>query len=158
MGQGQKVETEGIVLMTQETIPRNTIGMAGVFWVASELARRNWFAFPTVRNQKGVDIIATKEVPGRTKFIEIQVKATQYDTATFWLLTKERENIPHRESLFFVFVKPESKSAFAPFEAFVVPSTEVHEKARHSEKGTFALCWWKKESEIYRNGWDALDA
>jgi hypothetical protein len=141
-----------------DTISRQTIGMAGVFWVASELARRNWFAFPTVRNQKGVDIIATKEVPGRTKFIEIQVKATQKHTATFWLLTKERENIPRRESLFFVFVKPQSKSPFSPFEAFIVPSTEVYKKAHHSPNGTFALCWWKDESEIYRDGWDALDA
>ena len=142
----------------QDTLPRNTIGMAGVFWVASELARRNWYAFPTVRNQKGVDIIATRELPNQTKFIEIQVKATQKSTATFWLLTKGRENIPHRKSLFFIFVRPESKSAFARFEAFIVPSEEVYNKARHSDKGTFSLCWWYKDSTGFREAWDNLDA
>jgi hypothetical protein len=89
----------------KERLPGNTSGMAGVFWVASELSRRNWIALPTVRNQKGVDIIATTARPSGSKFIEIQVKAIQ--GRRFWLLgSKERKDIASRKSLFFVFVRP----------------------------------------------------
>jgi hypothetical protein len=139
------------------TITPNTIGMAGVFWVASELARRNWFAFPTVRNQKGVDIIATKEAPGGTRFLEVQVKATQHAGATFWLLTKEQKNIPHRKSLFFAFVKPKRESPSGEFEAFIVPSEDVYKNAHHSNQGTFSLCWWLKDSTEYRDRWESLE-
>jgi hypothetical protein len=146
-----------MIKLKPKTLPHNTSGMAGVFWVASELARRNWYAFPTVRNQKGVDIIAAKEAPRRTKFLEVQVKTTQSYGATFWLLgTNDRNKIPHRDSLFFVFVKPESKSS-PEFSAWVVSSKEVHKKAHHSPHGKFALCWWCKGSEKYRDRWESLE-
>ena len=142
-------------------LPRNTSGMAGVFWVAYELARRNWIAFPTVRNQKGVDIIATTENSGQTTFIEVQVKTNQKHVSN-WLLCKDRNDIPSRESLFFAFVRPESNAPNAPFEVFVVPSTVVREDAHHSEKGTFSLCWWlekdraEEKVKAYKGRWDVL--
>jgi hypothetical protein len=81
--------------------------MAGVFWVASELLRRNWIALPTVRNQKGVDIIATAEASRASRFIELQVKATQYSRARFWMLgAKERRKIPKRDSSILRFCSP----------------------------------------------------
>ncbi len=71
-------------------IPGNIHGMAGVFWVASELSRRNWIALPTVRNLKGVDIIAQR--PEGAKRVDIQVKTIQ--GKRFWPLGKmKREDI-----------------------------------------------------------------
>jgi hypothetical protein len=145
-------------LPTPETLPRGTIGMAGVFWVASELSRRNWIAFPTLRNQKGVDIIATTDRPLATKFIEIQVKTSQ-KRAPYWLVAKNQDDIPVRESLFFVFVRPQLKSPCAPFEAFVVPSAKVRAEARHSPKGTFRLGWYLKDNDnekTCKDRWDIL--
>ncbi|MBZ5649078.1 MAG: hypothetical protein LAO18_01195 [Acidobacteriia bacterium] len=144
----------------RKTLPPGTIGMAGVFWVASELARRNWIAFPTVRNQKGVDIIATTENRRDTKFIEIQVKTSQ-KKAAYWLVAKLKEDIPVRESLFYVFVRPQPqpKSPYAPFEAFVVPSARVRSDARHSEHGTFRLGWYLKDNDnanTWKDRWDIL--
>jgi hypothetical protein len=140
-----------------QTLPRGTSGMAGVFWVASVLARRNWIAFPTVRNQKGVDIIATKETPRRTKLVEVQVKSSQKHTARFWLLgTNERNRIPRRDSLFFIFVRPRSDSP-TEFEAWIVPSEQVRKRAHHSPHGTVSLCWWVRDSARYEDNWGVLE-
>jgi hypothetical protein len=132
--------------------------MAGVFWVASELLRRNWIALPTVRNQKGVDIIATTEARGASKFIELQVKTSQHSRAKFWMLgAKERRKIPKRESLFFVFVRPESTSKH--FEAFVVPSSKVRSEASQNENKKFQCCWYlRKNPDTYKDHWNALDS
>ena len=140
----------------KKRIPTSTFGMAGVFWVASELSRRNWIALPTVRNQKGVDIIATTTHPTASKFIEIQVKAIQ--GRRFWLLgPMNREKIPNRKSLFFVFVRPQSASPLASFEAFVVPSIKVKSEAKQQPNRRFQFCWYPPEKpEMYKDRWDTL--
>jgi hypothetical protein len=128
----------------KKRISGNNSGMAGVFWVASELSRRNWIALRTVRNQKGVDIIATSTRPRGTKFVEVQVKAIQ--GRRFWLLgPKERKEIPNRKSLFFVFVRPQSASPLAGFEAFVVPSIKVQREAKQQRNRKFQFCWYPSE-------------
>ena len=138
-------------------IPGGTFGMAGVFWVASELARRNWIVMPTMRNQKGVDIIASAERPSGTKFVEMQVKATQGQR--FWLLgPMKRAEIPRRRSLFFAFVRLESVSSLAPFEAFVVPSSKVQKEAKRQSNKKFQFCWYPpKRPGIYKERWNLLD-
>jgi hypothetical protein len=140
----------------KKRIPGNTFGMAGVFWVASELSRRNWIALPTVRNQKGVDIIATATRPSGSKFVEIQVKASQ--RRGFWLLgPMKRKKIPNRKSLFFVFVRPQSASPPAGFEAFVVPSIKVCREAKQQQNRKFQFCWYPPEKpEMYKERWDTL--
>ena len=146
--------TAGMPKAKTKRIPGSTFGMAGVFWVAFELARRNWIVMPTVRNQKGVDIIAAR--PSGSKFVELQVKAIQ--GRRFWLLgPMKRAKIPHRKSLFFAFVRPESDSSLAPFEGFVVPSNTVHKEAKQQSNKKFQLCWYlPKQSEIYKERWDLL--
>jgi hypothetical protein len=141
----------------KKRLPGNMFGMAGVFWVASEISRRNWIALPTVRNLKGVDIFATSSSPTGSKFVEIQVKAIQ--GRRFWLLgPMKREDIPNRKSLFFVFVRPESTSAFAHLEAFVVPSSKVCKEARQQDNAKFQFCWYPPaNSEAYKDRWDLLD-
>lgn len=134
-----------------ERINGNIFGMAGVFWVASELSRRNWIALPTVRNLKGVDIIATR--PDSPKIVELQVKTIQ--GRQFWFVgANRRVDIPKRKSLFFVFVCPEAESE--RFEAFVVPSSKIHKEARR--QGKFPFCWYhpKRRSKAYKERWDIL--
>jgi hypothetical protein len=78
-------------------IPGTIHGMAGVFWVASELSRRKWIALPTVRNLKGVDIIAQQPESG--KRVDIQVKTIQ--GGRFWPLgAKLKRKIETRKALF----------------------------------------------------------
>jgi hypothetical protein len=83
----------------KKRIPGSTFGMAGVFWVASGLSRRNWIAMPTVRNQKGVDIIATATRPSGSKFVEIQVKSSQ--GRGFWLLGPMKRKNPESKMVVF---------------------------------------------------------
>ena len=137
-------------------LPGNTSGMAGVFWVASKLSRRGWIALPTVRNQKGVDIIATTTRATGSKFVEIQVKAIQ--GRRFWLLgPNERKEIPNRKSLFFVFVRPQSASPLASFEAFVLPSIKVQREAKQQRNRKFQFCWYPPEKpDRYKERWDTL--
>lgn len=140
-----------------EVLPNALIGMAGVFWVASELSRRGWVSMPTVRNQKGVDIIATSSNrEGESRFVEIQVKATQKAGARFWMLgAQNREDIPNRASLFFVFVRPESKEPFARFEAFVVPSSKVSAEAQQQENKKWPFSWYPKD-DAYKGSWNCI--
>jgi len=140
-------------------IPNSIFGMAAVFWVACELSRRNWIALPTLRNLKGVDIIA--QHPGNAKRVEIQVKALQARKGrNFWLLgAMNRKDIPSYDPLFFVFVRPCSRDDTAPFEALIVPSAKVKREAQQQKNKKFQFCWYPPEGEELercQNRWDAL--
>jgi hypothetical protein len=80
-------------------------GVAGEYFVAAELSRRGYLASITLRNSRGVDIIATNR--DATKSVAIQVKTNQRGAAE-WILNEKVEtsvgdhSLP--ESLFFVFV------------------------------------------------------
>ncbi len=64
------------------------IGVAGEYLAAGELSLRGWVSSITLRNSRGIDIIASN--PEGTKSISIQVK-TNSDGANKWILTKKAE-------------------------------------------------------------------
>jgi hypothetical protein len=69
----------------------------------------------------------------------------------------KRDDIPNRKTLFFVFVRPESNSAFAHFEAFVVPSGKVWKEARQQDNAKFQFCWYPPANPgVYKERWDLL--
>jgi hypothetical protein len=80
-------------------------GIAGEYFVAAELSRRGYLASITLRNSRGVDILATNR--DATKSVAIQVKTNQRGIAQ-WILNEKVEtsagddSLP--ENLFFVFV------------------------------------------------------
>jgi hypothetical protein len=80
-------------------------GIAGEYFVAAELSRRGYLASITLRNRRGVDILATNR--DATKSVAIQVKTNQRGVPE-WILNEkveksaEVDSLP--ESLFFVFV------------------------------------------------------
>jgi len=79
-------------------------GIAGEYFVAAELSRRGYLASITLRNSRGVDILATNR--DATKSVAIQVKTNQRGVAE-WILnekveTSRDDSLP--ENLFFVFV------------------------------------------------------
>ena len=80
-------------------------GIAGEYFVAAELSRRGYLASITLRNSRGVDILATNR--DATKSVAIQVKTNQRGVAE-WILNEKVEKstgddfLP--ENLFFVFV------------------------------------------------------
>jgi hypothetical protein len=79
-------------------------GVSGEYFVAAELSRRGYVASITLRNTRGIDILASNA--DATKSVGIQVK-TRQDAGTEWVLTKKAEDLPEgdvAENLFYVFV------------------------------------------------------
>jgi len=76
-------------------------GIAGEYFVAGELSRRGYVASPTLRNTRGIDILASNQEA--TKSVGIQVKTCQ-GAAPRWVMTKTAE-ADGAENLFYVFVR-----------------------------------------------------
>lgn len=75
-------------------------GIAGEYFVAAELTRRGWVASLTLRNTKGIDILASNS--DATNSVAIQVKAKQ-GSKPEWLLNKKAE-LDVAANLFYIFV------------------------------------------------------
>ena len=75
-------------------------GVAGEYLVAGELSRRGYIASITLRNSKGVDILASNENASKT--VGIQVKTNQR-TEKGWLLNKKAEHYVS-SNLFYILV------------------------------------------------------
>jgi hypothetical protein len=114
-------------------------GVAGEYFVAAELSRRGYIASITLRNTRGVDILASNREA--TKSVAIQVKASQRGTPE-WILNEKIERgdqllsgIP--ENVFFVFVNiPPSGD---PPSYHVISRTEVARLAREGHESWLAL-------------------
>lgn len=76
-------------------------GVAGEYFVAAELSRRGYVASITLRNTRGIDILASNEDATRT--VGIQVKTNQ-GAASEWVLTSKIEEETTAEKLYMVFV------------------------------------------------------
>jgi len=74
------------------------VGIAGEYFVAGELAIRNFNAAITLRNNESYDILCTS--PDGKKQFGVQVKTTR--NSRNWLLNKKVET--GKENLFFIFV------------------------------------------------------
>jgi hypothetical protein len=86
-------------------------GVSGEYFVAAELSRRGFVASITLRNTRGIDILASNA--NATKSVGIQVK-TRQDAGTEWVLTKKAEELPEgdvAQNLFYVFVSLNGRAA-----------------------------------------------
>ncbi len=76
-------------------------GVTGEYFVAAELSRRGFVASLTLRNTRGIDILASNV--DATKAVGIQVKTNQNNSRT-WILNKKAE-ADAAKNLFYVFVR-----------------------------------------------------
>lgn len=97
------------------------VGVAGEYLVAGELTLRGYLASLTLRNSKGIDIIASNS--DASKSISIQVK-TNSDGGNSWILNNKSESY-YSNSHFYVFVAIKELGSRPSF--FIVPSTVVAE-------------------------------
>ncbi|MCF7818504.1 MAG: hypothetical protein K9M54_11550 [Kiritimatiellales bacterium] len=91
-------------------------GVSGEYFVAAELSKRGHIASITLRNTRGIDILASNE--DATKTVSIQVK-TRQGRGRSWVLNQKAEDY-HSPSLFYVFVNLRGIDERAEF--FIVPS------------------------------------
>lgn len=115
--------------MTPTTkIPPVLTGVAGEYFVAAELSRRGYIASISLRNTRGIDILATNQDGSRS--ITIQCKTNQ-TTARKWLLNEKSEEFVSKDH-FYVFValgKPTDRPRF-----HIVPSRVVAERIRKGHR------------------------
>jgi hypothetical protein len=100
-------------------------GVAGEYFVAAELYRRGYVASLTLRNTRGIDILASNA--DATKSVGIQVKAMQ-GSGREWMLNQKIET-EVATNLVFVFVRLNDLGA--P-EYFVVSKAEAAKYAKEN--------------------------
>lgn len=94
-------------------------GVSGEYFVAAELTRRGYIASITLRNTKGIDILASNQ--NATRSLSIQVK-THQGSGTSWILGEKAEkNVT--PNLFYVFVSLNNLNELPSF--YIVPSKNV---------------------------------
>ena len=108
-----------------EQIPSILAGVSGEYYVAAELSRRGFIASISLRNTRGMDILATNQAG--TRSVTIQVKTSQKKGAN-WLLNEKSESSASKTH-FYVFVRLGGTEERAEFH--IVPSRVV---ARHVRK------------------------
>lgn len=74
--------------MRLKDLEKNQVGVAGEYYVAAELSIRGFLASITLRNSRGIDIIASN--PAATRSVSIQVK-TSKDQNPKWILNQHAE-------------------------------------------------------------------
>ena len=95
------------------------VGVAGEYFVAAELSIRGYLASITLRNSRGIDIIAS--TPGGESSVSIQVKSNN-NGKTVWLMSKKSEKF-YSNNHFYIFVSLKDLTK-AP-EYYIVPSEDV---------------------------------
>jgi hypothetical protein len=104
-------------------------GVAGEYFVAAELSRLGYIATLTLKNTRGIDILAANLKA--TKSISIQVKTNQGQKKEWPLHQKAENHIT--DNLFYVFVNLKGLNELPDFH--IVPSEVVaaHCKTTHLE-------------------------
>ena len=106
---------------TRSGLESTLVGVAGEYFVAAELSSRGYIASITLRNIRGIDIVASNSDASRS--VSIQVK-TSGGGRPKWMLTKKSESFSG-DSHFYVFVLLRGVGRRPDFH--VVPSAVVAE-------------------------------
>lgn len=117
------------VKVAKPKIPPLLAGVAGEYFVAAELSRRGHIASISLRNTRGIDILATNENASRS--ITIQCKTNQLGLKN-WVLNEKSERY-HAENHYYVFVAlgaPDQRPSYhiVPSEAVAKHATTFHQQ------------------------------
>ena len=139
------------------------VGVAGEYFVAAELSRRGYLASITLRNSRGIDIIASSADASR--LVSIQVK-TSSGRVPKWVLTKKSETFSS-DSHYYVFVLLREVGTRPDFH--IVPSGIVAEyvatthaawlagtKPDGSARKDSAMRNFRDDDQQYKEAWDSL--
>jgi len=97
------------------------VGVAGEYLVAGELSLRGYIASITLRNSRGIDIIASN--PDGTKSVSIQVKTNSKGEGK-WILNQKSETF-YSENHYYILVALEAIGKRPKY--YIVPSKIVAE-------------------------------
>lgn len=137
-------------------------GISGEYFVAAELSRRGFITTLTLKNTKGVDILASDEEARKT--IAIQVKTTSKNKNE-WVLSEKSESFIS-DNHFYVFVRLNNleQPSF-----HIVPSAVVANEIRASHQkwlntpakdgsthNPSSMRIFKDEDNRFKDQWDIL--
>src|SRR5258706_3398486 len=138
-------------------------GVAGEYFVAAELSRRGYVASVTLRNTRGMDVIATNADASRSVGISVKTNKTNKKD---WMVNEQAESF-QSETLFYVFVNLKGVGENPSYH--VVPSkvvaTSVYESHRAWLSGRKKSGDARKDSSMrrftdpeckYEDRWDLL--
>lgn len=138
-------------------------GVAGEYYVAAELSRRGYVASVTLRNTRGMDVIATNADASRSVGISVKTNRTNKKD---WMVNEKAETF-HSNNLFYVFVNLIGAGENPEFH--IVPSnvvaTAVHKSHRAwlsmpkksgEPRKDSSIRRFKDPDNAYRNRWDLL--
>jgi len=137
-------------------------GISGEYFVAAELSRHGFIAAVTLRNTRGIDILASR--PGGKKPASIQVKTLQHGHKK-WLLSKSDER-PKGNHHYYVFVAlngPNGRPEYHVVEGNTVAKqvADSHKKWRKgrnrdgTKRGETSIRVFRP-GEAFRDGWDRI--
>lgn len=145
-------------------LERTLVGVAGEYFVAAELSIRGHLAAVTLRNSRGVDIIASSADGSRS--VSIQVK-TSRGGGPKWILTKKSESFKGKDH-YYVFVTLNGPDCRPDY--YVVPSQDVADfissnhrewlagrKADGSARKDSAIRSFQDQDGKYKEAWGLLD-
>jgi hypothetical protein len=140
------------------------VGVAGEYFVAAELSLRGYLASITLRNSRGIDIIASSS--DGTRSVSIQVK-TSSGNLPKWILTQKAESF-RADNHFYAFVLLRQVGVRPDFH--IVPSQVVAEYAATSHKRWLAgrkadgnprkdsaMRNFRDPDQKYKEAWDLLN-
>lgn len=125
-------------------------GVAGEYFVAAELSRRGYVASITLRNTRGIDILASNV--DATRSVGIQVKCTQGGFDSWLVGTLRLDELA--SNLFFVFV---SMNGMGAPTYYVVPKRDVAEYVASRSKQALRMQKFADREGKYRDRWDLLE-
>ncbi len=145
-----------------KTLSSILTGVAGEYFVAAELSRRGFVATLTLRNTRGIDILASNA--DATKSVGIQVKTSQ-GTRPDWILNAKAE-MDVAENLFYVFVRlpAQGEPAFyvVPRPVVAAQVRDAHTKWRETpgrkgqQHGVSNIRKFNDPDGKYKDQWDLL--
>jgi hypothetical protein len=112
----------------KEKLEKGIVGVAGEYFVAAELSRRGYVASITLRNTRGIDVLASSADASR--LVGIQVKCSQNKKKS-WPMHEKHER-GASENLFFVFINLKGEGELPDFH--IVPSKAVADYIRNDHK------------------------
>ena len=139
------------------------VGVTGEYYVAAELSIRGYLASVTLRNSRGIDIIASNSDASRS--ISIQVKTSKKGLPK-WVLTKKAEDFCS-DNHFYVFTRLNEIGQRPVF--YIVPSTVVAgycakthkqyvrgKKKDGSPRKDSSMRIFEDYEDVYRERWELL--
>lgn len=148
--------------MKEDKLPNILSGISGEYFVAAELSRRGFITTLTLKNTKGVDILASDQEAIKT--IAIQVKTTTKNKNE-WMLTEKSESFVS-ENHFYVLVRLNN---LAQPTFHIVPSKAIAKKIKTSHQkwldtpakdgskhNTSSVRIFRDFEDKYKDKWDLL--